>query len=181
MIFVLTRHTTTEWNSQGRIQGRTDIPLSPQGIVEAQELANLLINLGIELIVSSDLKRASQTAAIVNTRLAVPLRLEARLRECSFGTAEGLTRQQTIERCGAWIASSWDSHRAYDFLRIGGERRDSVLARHMHVLKTLIDEKAGGKILLVGHGRGLCTLLSEFGLPPDLKRGEYRILEYASP
>jgi len=100
MKFILTRHATTEWNSAGRIQGQTDISLSPQGKIEAEELAKLLSDVGINLIVSSDLKRASETAEIINASLNVPLQLEQRLRECSFGNIEGLTKQQAIEKYG---------------------------------------------------------------------------------
>ena len=67
MKFILTRHTTTEWNLAGRIQGQIDIPLAPQGKDEATELAKKLSGLGIHSIVSSDLKRASETARFFDT------------------------------------------------------------------------------------------------------------------
>ena len=181
MKFILTRHTTTGWNSTGRIQGQTDIRLSPQGKTEAGQLARLLSGLGINLIVSSDLKRASETAEIANALLAVPLQLEERLRECSFGKVEGLTKQQAIERYGPSMAPNWeDQYHAYDFRPFGGEHRDGVLARHIEVLKSFASEKPDSTILLVGHGRGLSTLLAGLGQLPDLKRGEYRIIEYNS-
>ncbi|MEK7516278.1 MAG: histidine phosphatase family protein [Patescibacteria group bacterium] len=179
MKFILTRHTTTDWNSGGRIQGQTDIPLNQQGKTEAEQLAKLLSGLGINLIVSSDLKRASETAEIANALLAVPLQLEKRLRECSFGKVEGLTKQQAIEQHGSSMAPNWeDQHHTYDFRPFGGEHRDGVLARHIEVLGSLANEKPNGTILLVGHGRGLSTLLAGLGQLPDLKRGEYRIIEH---
>lgn len=181
MKFILTRHTTTEWNSAGRIQGQTDISLSARGKTEAEQLAKLLSGLGINFIVSSDLKRASETAEIVNALLAVPLQLDGRLRECSFGKVEGLTKQQAIEQYGPSIAPNWeDQHHAYDFRQFGGEHRDDVLARHIEALNSLASEKLDSTILLVGHGRGLSTLLARLGQMPDLKRGEYRIVEYDS-
>ena len=181
MKFILTRHTTTEWNSIGRIQGQTDISLSQQGKTEAKQLAKLLSGLGINFIVSSDLKRSSETAEIVNALLAVPLQLETRLRECSFGKVEGLTKQQAIERYGPSMVPNWeDQHHAYDFRPFGGENREDVLARHIEVLKSLASEKPNSTVLLVGHGQGLCTLLAGLKQSPELKQGEYRIIEYGS-
>ena len=181
MKFILTRHTTTEWNSIGRIQGQTDISLSQQGKTEAEQLAKLLSGLGINFIVSSDLKRSSETAEIINALLAVPLQLETRLRECSFGKVEGLTKQQAIELYGPSMAPNWeDQHHAYDFRPFGGENREDVLARHIEVLKSLASEKPNSTVLLVGHGRGLCTLLAGLEQSPELKRGEYRLVEYDS-
>ncbi len=181
MKFILTRHTTTKWSSAGRIQGQTDIGLSPEGEAEAKELAKSLYGIEINSIVSSDLKRASETAKIVNSRLAAPLQLDERLRECSFGKIEGLTKQQALDQYGPSVAINLeDQYRAYDFRPFGGEHRDGVLLRHIEVLKSLAKEKPDNATLLVGHSRGLATLLYWLGQPPDLKRGEYKIIEYGS-
>ncbi|MBI4120832.1 MAG: histidine phosphatase family protein [Parcubacteria group bacterium] len=176
---ILTRHTTTDWNTAGRIQGHTDVPLGLRGKVEAEELAKTLVGFDIQLIVSSDLKRARETAEIINVRITVPLEIDPRLRECAFGTIEGLTRQQAIDLHGPLTALNWeDNHYAYDFRPFGGEDRDSVFARHMEVLKSLSTRKQVSTILLVGHGRGFLTLLAGLGQPPHLERGEYRAIEY---
>lgn len=179
MKFILTRHTTTDWNLAGRMQGQTDTSLSEQGRSEAKELAKSFSGLGVNFIVSSDLKRASETAEIIKSFLAAPLELDRRLRECSFGIIEGLTKQQAIEKFGSEIIPHWeDNYRAYDFKSFGGEQRALVLARHLEVLKSLAESKVNEPMLLVGHGRGLNTLLAGLGYSPDLKRGEYRIIEY---
>jgi len=181
MKFILTLHTSTDWDSTGRIKGQTDISLSLQGKAEAEKLTKLLSGLGINLIVSSDLKRASETAEIINALLRAPLRFESRLRECSFGSLEGLTKQQAIEKYGSSLTQILeDQYHAYDFRAFGGEHREGVLARHIEVLKELADGKPDNVILLLGHYRGMCTLLAGLGHLPDLKRGEYRIIEYNS-
>lgn len=178
MKLILTRHTTTAWNLAGRIQGQTDIALNEQGKAEAEQLAKLLVGLDIDFIVSSDLKRSSETAEIVNALLAVPLQLDKRLRECSFGTIEGLTRPEAIKQYGPSIAPNWeDGQPAYDFRPFGGEHRADVLARHMDVLKSLASDKPNNTVLLVGHGRGLRTLLAGLGQSPELNRGEYRMIK----
>lgn len=179
MKLILVKHATTEWNADKRIQGQTDISLNSQGQTEAKQLAKLLSALGIDFIVSSDLKRAKETAEIINSVLQVPLRLDGRLRECSFGKVEGMTKQQAIEQYGPSMKPNWeDQHLAYDFRPFGGEHRDGVLARHMDVIKSLANDSPNKIALLVGHGRGLCTLLAELGYPPDIKRGEYRLIEF---
>lgn len=179
MKFILTRHTTTEWDLLGRIKGQTDIGLNDQGRIEAGLLAKTLFNLGINLIVSSDLKRASETAEIINATIQVPLKLEHDLRECSFGKIEGLTRQQAIEQYGPAITQSWeDQYASYDFRPFGGENREDVLTRHFQILKSIALKDANKTVLLVGHGRGMCTLLAGLGYSPDLKQGEHRVIEY---
>lgn len=179
MRFVLLLHTTAEWDLVGRLKGQTDIPLNSKGREEARQLAQTCSNLDINLIVSSDLKRASETAQILNIVLQTPLNLNPGLRECSFGSLEGLTRQQAIEKYGPIIVKDWDDqNQAYDFKAFGGEDRNQVLGRHLEVIDSLSKTYSGKVILLVGHGRGMSTLLAGLGYEPDIKRGEYRIIEY---
>lgn len=182
MKFILVLHSTTEWNLARRIQGQTDTSLSPQGKAETKELARLLSDFDINLIVSSDLKRTNETAEIINATLEVSLRLEPRLRECCCGNIEGLTREQAIEKYGSSMALNWEEpYHVYDFRPCGGEHHEDVFTRHIEVLKALADEKSESAILLVGHARGMSTLLAGLGYPSDLKRGEYRIIEHSLP
>ena len=178
MKLILIRHTTTPWNREGRVQGRTDIELDEGGRHEAGELAKVLAPLGIERIISSDLKRASQTAEIIARDLKLRHVLDERLRECSFGELEGTTKDEMIVQHGEVVLKDLENnHHSYDFSRFGGEKHAEVLARH----KNLADEHAkitpDATILFVGHGRGLNTLLASLGSFPNLQRGEYRVLE----
>lgn len=138
------------------------------------------MGLGITNIISSDLKRASQTAEIINKILRVPLQVNSDLRECSFGDLEGMTRQQVIDEYGNSIISTWeDQSQKYDFRPYGGEHRDAVFKRYINVLKSaLIDNTYREAPLLIGHGRGMITLLAGLGRPYKLKRGEYRTIIY---
>jgi broad specificity phosphatase PhoE len=101
----LIRHGTTAWNTVGRFQGHSDIPLSEEGRAQAVLLAAYVATFPeIDAIVTSPLLRAVQTADLV-----VPGRprvLEARLRELDFGEFEGRTREQLEfdPRWAAWIA-----------------------------------------------------------------------------
>ena len=172
MKFILVRHCTTEWNLAHRLQGQTDIPLCDLGIKEAYEARELLGKFKISKIVSSDLKLASQTAEIINEKFRVDLILDKRLRECAFGSLEGLPSAEAAKAEGR---EKWDDkYGDYDYTRFGGESQKEVLERHRAVMEE--NKNNPEPVLFIGHGRGLNTLLAGLGLEPNLKRGEYRII-----
>lgn len=77
------------------------------------------------------------------------------------------------------ISQQWDDQYAsYDFRPFGGECRSDVLRRHLDFANYFLKTNASDVTLLVGHGRGLATLLSGLGYPPDLKRGEYKVIDF---
>lgn len=88
------RHGETEWNVQRKIQGRTDIPLNENGKKQALDCKQFLSLQQWDCIVSSPLKRAIQTADIINESLNVPLIIMEDFIERNYGTIEGLTLQQ---------------------------------------------------------------------------------------
>lgn len=176
MKIVLARHTTSKWNALGIVQGQRDIELSQKGEIEANALATKLSDLSITLIISSDLKRAHQTAEIISFELHIPLKSDERLRECSYGKLEGLKNEEAARKCG--IENWQDPSLKYDFRSFGGEDYMEVLARHLDYLKSLRQEHVKETILIIGHGRGLWTLLNGLGYNPELKVGEYKIIEF---
>ncbi len=177
MKFILVRHATTDWNLLGKIQGQTDIDLNKQGEEEAKKLADNLSGLGVASIRSSDLKRSENTAKIINKKLNVSLQLDTALRECSFGEIEGLTKQEALDKYG--IIKDWDDQfKSYDFRKFEGGYRDEVFERHLSLIKRLAKDETEGSILLVGHGRGLATLLGGLGYTPTIKKGEYKIIDF---
>lgn len=175
---ILVRHSTTAWNRIGRIQGRTNNDLDEGGMEDARLLAKALNPLGIQKIITSPLRRASQTAEIIARELNLSVLLEdERLLECSFGAFEGLQKQEIVSRFGSEvlkILGTDDSE--YDLVEFGGECREDVLKRHISLLKELAMHPEE-RILLVGHGRGLNTLLGGLGQPTKLVRGEYRLVK----
>lgn len=96
----LIRHAVTDWNTSGRFQGQSDIPLSVKGKAQARALGKRLGKLSdIALLYSSPLKRATQTASI-----ALPdhdIIEDPRLMELHFGTFEGRTLAEN-ELSEAW-------------------------------------------------------------------------------
>lgn len=159
MHFILVRHCLTDWNEQGRWQGRTDIPLNDTGRAQARDFATILENKSIAHIVSSPLQRAYETAKIIGAHLSIPITCEEALTECSFGKLEGLTKKQIVEVLGHAVPDDQDP---YDFRSHAGEHYTSVRDRHLLALEK-ISSISSGPVLIVGHGRGLNTLLAHFG------------------
>jgi glucosyl-3-phosphoglycerate phosphatase len=148
---VLWRHGRTEWNAGARFQGQTDIDLDDIGRQQAVRAARLLAALGPELIISSDLRRAADTAAELGRLVGRPVELDARLRETYAGDWQGLTGAQIAARYPGEY-SAWQS--GDPELRVGGgESRADVAAR---MADAITDAAArlpdSGLAVLVTHG-----------------------------
>ncbi len=94
MVIYLIRHGETDWNTKRLLQGATDIPLNRNGIEVARLTAEGLKSVPFDVIFTSPLKRAKQTAEIIRGEREIPLIEEERLREISFGPYEGLCCQK---------------------------------------------------------------------------------------
>lgn len=90
-IIYLVRHMETAWNEQQRYIGITDLPLSPNGLKNAQLLAEALKDKAIKKVFSSNMLRAKQTAQILASQFSCPVITEPLLNEVNFGDWEGLT------------------------------------------------------------------------------------------
>ncbi|MBQ7413746.1 MAG: histidine phosphatase family protein [Alphaproteobacteria bacterium] len=88
MIYLI-RHGQTDWNTARRIQGTTDVPLNAVGQKQALTLLPEIKALKLDRIFVSNLKRARETAEILNREIQVPIIADDRLREISFGKWEG--------------------------------------------------------------------------------------------
>ena len=120
------RHGRTMWNAERRFQGQADPPLDDVGRAQAAQAAALLASLRPDVIISSDLQRAYQTAEALGTVSGVQPVFDERLRERSLGHWEGLTRDEVAERypeeLDDWIAGR-------DVRSRGGESREQVAER----------------------------------------------------
>lgn len=143
------RHGESEWNALRRWQGQADPPLSEEGKLQA---AGAGLQLGaFDAIWSSDLQRASLTAAIIAELIGIgPVLLDERLREADVGPWEGLTHAEIEQRWPGYLA---------DRRRPAGFEPDASLGRR--VLTALTDiarAHPGGEVLVVSHAgviRGL--------------------------
>ncbi len=103
MRLVLVRHGETAWNSENRVQGTSDTPLSRNGIRQAERLARSLEDEQIDLIVTSPLRRAAETASIINRGLKAPIRTDNDLRELDQGIFEGMAYAELMREHGDFL------------------------------------------------------------------------------
>lgn len=160
----LWRHGQTAWNAEQRFQGHADVPLDAEGLAQARAAAALLAAEGPDLIVTSDLSRASQTARLLARETGLPVRVDPRLRETGLGGWEGLTGPE-IE---AAFPAEWARWRAGEVVRRGGgELRTEVAARALAAVADLDGEVA---VMVTHGGTAKVLLVGLLGLPEDLAR-----------
>jgi len=153
----LLRHGRTPEDKPGRYRGQTGESLAPRGRWEAQQVAQRLQGVGVRRIVSSDLPRAAQTAAIVGTALGVNVVFSPALREISFGRFEERSYDDVRRRCGPDLDFWWE-----DPVRRGppgGESLLAVMARVGGWIRVMEEPAAGESVLVVGHDGSLKALL----------------------
>lgn len=171
----LVRHGESEWNVEGRLQGQTaHIPLTALGRQQAEQTAARLASSGAQIVVSSDLLRAVETAQIIATSLLIPLRLKSDLREQALGVFENRlavdVRRETEPT--NWTDPHWRP--------VSGESLQDVYVRLERVFQELQHEQPAGRVIVVTHGdtaRIALALLRGEGLAgvagAILKNGEF--------
>lgn len=156
----LIRHGITYWNMEKKIQGIRDIPLNATGIRQAELLAQRLKDEPWDVICSSDLSRAKESAAIIASHMNKEIDvIDERIRERSFGELEGTTEEERIRDWG----SNWRE------LELGVERDEAVYARAMSFLHDVVAQYEGKRILVVSHGAWIVRVLN--GLFPNMDYG----------
>lgn len=158
----LVRHGESEWNAASRIQGQSpQAPgLTEVGHAQARSLARTLSSSGARRVISSDLLRAVETAATVADGLSIPLEVDARLRERSFGILEG----QPVSSAGE-LETGIRSDRITD-LSVrppGGESVSNVRDRVSSLLTELLAPSSILPVVVVTHGGVIRTAVAHLG------------------
>ena len=145
------RHGRTQWNLERRFQGQTDVPLDEDGRAQAERSARLLAALEPDLIVSSDLQRAADTAQELARIAGLPVSYEPGLRETYGGRWQGLTIEEIDERYPHEVAA-W--RRGEQIRRGGGELEAEVADRMVEVIERRLDDlpDKDGTLVVVTHG-----------------------------
>ena len=148
----LIRHGQSTWNKTGRIQGQTDVPLSEEGVRQAEALAKRLKDWVFDKVYSSDLKRAKQTADIAFGHAAMIL--DKRLREIHLGDFQGRTWNEMTdaERDVFSVQFAGPYHHKVP----GGESNDDLRDRALAWLAELPRE---GRVLAFTHGGFIVSVL----------------------
>ncbi|MGX4762197.1 histidine phosphatase family protein [Corynebacterium minutissimum] len=155
---LLIRHGQTTYNATGRMQGHLDTELSEVGLSQARAAADLLVDKQITAIVSSDLIRARDTAAVIGEKLGIEVDVDKRLRETHLGDWQGMTSVEVDEQYpGARAIWRHDPTWAPP----QGESRVDVATRARPVIDELMrahPEWDEGAVLVVAHGGAISAL-----------------------
>jgi broad specificity phosphatase PhoE len=159
MKLLLIRHGQSVANTEGRLQGQFDSPLTDLGRDQARALARRLEREGwsISAIYASDLKRAAETAEILAAELHAPLSLDERLREYDVGILTGLVWPE-IEHVHPDI---WQAlHHDTTWVRLPGAEGNGPF--HARLAAMLADIQSGHgeeeTVALVSHGGSLSMI-----------------------
>ena len=147
----LVRHGETEWARLGRHTGRTDIPLTPAGRDQALALGTHLAGRVFDLVLTSPLSRAAETAALAGFPDAVP---DPDLMEWDYGALEGRTSADIRDEFDGWTiwTGPWPDAETADEV---GARADRVIAR-------CLEPSVTGDCLLFAHGHLLRILAARW-------------------
>ena len=146
---IIWRHGQTTWNVENRIQGQQDVPLDDTGRAQAEAAADMLAAERVDLVVSSDLRRARDTAAAFTARTGLPVHTDQRLRERAYGDWEGLTHDEITRRWPEEFAR-WKRGENVPECRL--EDPSDVAKRVREALLDFVDQVGDGTLLVVCHG-----------------------------
>jgi len=172
MEFYVFRHGQTDWNKERRIQGHSDIPLNDEGRRQASQLRETLSHLNLDIIFSSDLDRAYETAVIACDGLGLEVIKDQRLREAHFGQAEGMLIEDIMKTFGenTWRKFMKLDPNHLDICFPDGETRRNSILRMRAVIDELIERKQYERIGISTHGGVVRNLLGSYLM--EKKAGE---------
>ena len=178
---LLLRHGTTDANEAGLFLGQTDVALNARGRDEVRRLGARLASEPVDKLVSSDLRRARETAEAVAAQQsgAVAVVTEPALREIHLGDLDGRVARevhaQHPELMARWLADPANVR----FPGPGGETLGEVAARAWEAIERLRVAHPGGTVAVVSHTFTLLTILCR-ALDLDLSRFRQLHLDRAS-
>ncbi|WP_307337511.1 histidine phosphatase family protein [Metabacillus malikii] len=143
----IVRHGETDWNIIGKLQGQTDIPLNQHGMEQAMYCGNFLKTEKWDVIITSPLKRAKQTAEIINKCLNLPIVEMEEFVERGFGIAEGMEQEERLERFPTGIIPDQEEMNSFENRVVTGIEK--VRQRYFQQ-----------KIVLIAHGAVINALLA---------------------
>ena len=175
----LIRHGETEYNQRGCYYGWTDCSLNEKGIIQGRALGKAFETIPLDAVVSSDLKRAVETASLLKDCRRV---LDHRLRELNFGFWEGKHHQEIMES----YKEHWEQW-ASDWMHAApteGESFHSMYLRIKGCMEELLATYKDKNIAIVSHNgplRIITAYLLELPLEKvwsfDFMQGRYSLLE----
>lgn len=172
----LFRHAQTNWNLEKRFQGQQDSPLSENGVMQSKKMAEKLEVIKPDLVITSTLKRARETARIAMEQWGEKrdiFRMEE-LKESAFGVWEGMLIDEVMRD----YPEEFNQHRKFPhlFKMDGVEGYEDLRTRGINALKKIADEHAGKRVVVVTHGLLLlCILAGIRNIPLEIAREKINI------
>ena len=150
MLYIM-RHGKTDWNEEYRLQGRTDIPLNEDGRLMAEKAGEDYRDVNFDICYCSPLSRARETAELVLKNRNVPIIVDDRLVEMSFGVFEGTQNCYSDPDC--LMNVFFQEPQNYKGVE-NGETMEELFARTGEFLEEVVKPglKEGKDILIIGHG-----------------------------
>jgi broad specificity phosphatase PhoE len=162
---LLARHGETDWNRDGRWQGHLDAPLNAAGLAQAEALAAHVASLAVDVLYSSDLSRARQTAAAMERTTGLTAVVDADLREVDVGELAGWNREQARASDPAWY-QRWLDGAVEGYRR--GETYAELHERSVRAFRRVLEAAQGRTAVVVCHGGNIRAIVSEIvGLGAD--------------
>lgn len=166
---ILIRHGETLWNTERRMQGQLDSPLTPRGLWQAERLGERMKAQPFAALYASDLPRAHRTAQCIAAVTGHAIVSDARLRERHFGVFEGMTRND-MERHDPAVYARFMA-RDPDYAVPGGESPAAFMARVRAALEDIAARHADDTVAVVTHGLVLdAAYRAATGLPLQQSR-----------
>ncbi len=162
----LVRHGETDWNVEGRYQGQADPPLNEHGRAQARAVAQKAAALHPDVIYSSPLKRAWETALAISQATGLPVVPEPRLKEINQGRWEGMLvtdiRRQFPEEFRIWLERPWDLEMP------DREGLHDLERRVLGAVKDIVRKYPGQTVVLVTHKLPVAIVKVNFaGVPRE--------------
>ncbi|ARJ38565.1 hypothetical protein SporoP8_06620 [Sporosarcina ureae] len=136
------RHGVTAWNKEGRAQGSSNIPLDEEGVETAKKLALRLASEEWDVIYTSPMTRARQTADLLARQSGIEVVEDNRLRERSGGLIEGTTESERQQKWGP----QWRE------LDLQFETAENVIARGLEFVNEQVRKIPNQRLIVVSHG-----------------------------
>ncbi len=149
----IVRHGVTNYNQENRFQGQLDIPLNDEGLAQVAKLGNYFQKRPVDVIYSSDLKRAYQTAEAIARAKDLQIRILPGLREVNVGKLEGMTWAEVKENYSNWVKSG--HNHGYP----GGETRLDIENRVKNTWEYIAKRHSNENVVLVSHGGIIKSLI----------------------
>ena len=158
LIFV--RHAEAEGNKTRRFHGWTDSGITEKGHLQARQVAESLKDFDIDVLYSSSLKRAMQTAAYISEAKDIPIISNSKLKEINGGDWENVPFSELHSR---WPEAydTWEN-RPYEHIMPNGESMKEFQKRVVNEVQSIIKDNEGKNICIVTHGTVIRALICYF-------------------